>query len=70
MKVRVPDYDTRITRNKFGFFCPAPRAATADRPAYSARPYACPFWDSTYAPCLLVEVDEPKAYVLPAIFGK
>jgi hypothetical protein len=25
---------------------------------------------STYAPCLLVKVDEPKAYVPPIIFGK
>jgi len=33
------------------------RAATADRPQGSFQP-------PTYAPCLLVKVDEPKAYEL------
>jgi hypothetical protein len=38
------------------------RATTADSP--DRGPSARPFWLPTYAPCLLVKVDEPKAYEL------
>jgi hypothetical protein len=38
------------------------RATTADCP--DRGPSARHFWSPTYAPCLLVKVDEPKAYEL------
>jgi hypothetical protein len=51
------------------------RATTTDSPdqgsfSLKARPSGRHFWCSTYAPYLLVEVVEPKAYALSAPFGK
>jgi hypothetical protein len=57
------------SREKLGTLTDSPhartvRATTADRLASGPDRPRGPFWLPTYAPCLLVKVDEPKAYEL------